>query len=483
MKAKNIVHKALYVLGALLLTLSFMFSCTFNVHAKAEETSVQYTDVLEDLKKDETFDVSLYPAVATDYSLQVIQIAESVGKELFVYVYQPSAGVKDLTATTIRLSMPAVGITNSWKDYDLTLLNKDSVFQKYKVEGVTVKSDSVRYYDITAIHRKFDGKIDEAPTTNTENTINEIACPVGQQWTALTIDNVVSYSMIETEIIVVTNKVVGYIRYHEGFKLYTDRCDSHFVAFDTDRSIERLIEADVAFATQEYSAIYGIIGGSGEPNYKDPVDNFVSLSEIDTASNDADGLFGKKYTWNRIEKVSSFLSAENLDNLNLDYADIEDLKEMKWILRFVETDYTSSMNSSGVTSVFGTKVSEVTILRLYFETDGIIYNLGVVDNKTTGSDTPFAEADTYLDDFVESLKKLLKDGLWWLYLLLIIILVGVLLAILVPVIIPLVKSALKLIGKAIKWMFKALWWLICLPFNLIGKLFRRKDKNEYEDKK
>ena len=49
-----------------------------------------YSGVLDDLQKDDSFDESHYPAIADDYSLKLIQIAESVDGELFLYVYQPS---------------------------------------------------------------------------------------------------------------------------------------------------------------------------------------------------------------------------------------------------------------------------------------------------------------------------------------------------------------------------------------------------------
>ena len=217
MKIKRYIHRTLCVFGALILFLLFVFQTAFSP-VKADESEIAYTNVLEDLQKDENFNAETYPAITdkavlkeNGYPLKVIQIAESTDKELFVYVYQPSASVKDFTATTIRMSMPTVGVDAVWRDYELTLLSKDGVFQKYKVEGVTVKEYSVRYYDITAIHRPFDETIDTPPTTNTENTTNEVAFPVGQQWTALTIDGAVSYSMLEVEVITITNKVVGYI--------------------------------------------------------------------------------------------------------------------------------------------------------------------------------------------------------------------------------------------------------------------------------
>ena len=121
--------------------------------AKLDEIVQELSE--KDLTKDESFNVEDYPAIANDYSLQVIQIAESVNGELFVYVYQPSDATKDLTATTIRMSQ-SIGENAKWRDYDLTLLSTEGVLDKYRVEGITILSDVVRYYDIAAIHRAFD---------------------------------------------------------------------------------------------------------------------------------------------------------------------------------------------------------------------------------------------------------------------------------------------------------------------------------------
>ncbi len=64
----------------------------------------EYSDVLDDLHKDTTFDASFYPERADDYSLSIITIAESEDKELFVYVHQPSGQAKDLRASSINIS-------------------------------------------------------------------------------------------------------------------------------------------------------------------------------------------------------------------------------------------------------------------------------------------------------------------------------------------------------------------------------------------
>lgn len=477
MKVKRILHKAFYLFGALFLSLLFIFQ-TAITPVKADENAVVYTDVLEDLQKDETFDIEQYPAVADDYSLQVIQIAESVNNELFVYVYQPSAGVKDLTATTIRMALPTVGINSTWQDYDLMLLSKAGVFQKYKVEGITVKEDFVRYYDITAIHRKYDKAIDSSYSGDSSQIVNEVPFEVAQKWTFSNLNDDFTCSMVESEVILIENKVVGYVSYLDGYGLLVDRCDSHFVAFNTDKPMERLIEADVEFVSQSYVSTMSL--GTINTQNGEKVNNAVSLSEIDTASNKGDGLFGKEYSWKRIEKTSSFLSSENLEDVQFSTGTLENFKDTEWILRFYETKKTIA--SVGY-HIEGTRVSKVTILRLYFETDGLFYNLGVVDNKSTGTSDNLGFADTNLDDILEEFDT-------WLEIIgiaIACIAVGVVLVFFVsivwPVLWPLIvavgKGLVKWIAKGIAFVFKLLWLIITLPFVLIGKLFGRKDKPDF----
>lgn len=57
--------------------------------AFAEEA--KYSNALDDLKKDETFDRNLYPDNLNDYSLQLITVSESESGELFVHAYNNSA--------------------------------------------------------------------------------------------------------------------------------------------------------------------------------------------------------------------------------------------------------------------------------------------------------------------------------------------------------------------------------------------------------
>lgn len=125
------------------------------------------------------------------------------------------------------------------------------------------------------------------------------------------------------------------------------------------------------------------------------------------------------------------------------------------MLRFAETDYTFWYGESAH-GTFSTLVGDVTILRLKFETDGITYNLGVIDNKQTGSSDPVNE--TEIDVSLNNRGKTL------LYLLMLILLI-IILAPILPYIVQFVV------------------WLISLPIKgiaAIGKSVRRKRQERKE---
>ena len=415
----------------------------------AESTSSGYSNVLDDLKSDPNFDENLYPANEKNYSLQVVQIAESTDGELLVYVYQPSNGKKDYTATSINIST-AINDSLYYKNYKLELLSKDGVFCKYRVKDFTVKEEVLRYYDISSIFRKYDKDVDEGLPEYNENDINEVSYNVSKLFTAVSIDGSVIYSCLDTETIVIQNKYVGYLRYSNGFKLYQDKCDSWFVAFSTDKPIDRLMEADVDYMIQDYTWFTDPNQGYQKfESHGELIKKSVTLNYTGVAGSTADGWFAHEYTWNRIESVDDFIANEDLTEEAK-----KDLGNMDWVLRFVETNYTYRSDSSGEYCNMS-NVSEVTILRLKFETDGVIYNLGVVDNKQSPAEgqTPDNNNTDELDwpSFGDKdWEKILGTILLMIGLILIVIMLAPLLPVLIRLVI----------------------WLITLPFRLIGAIVK-----------
>ena len=431
---------------------------TYNSYASILIDGIEYSTVLEDLQSDSSFNIESYPLNEKDYSLQVIQIAESENKELFVYAYQPSGEIGNLTATSINIS---TGIEEnlSYKNYKLSLLNSSGTLYKYKVEDFVVKDDALRYYDISSIFREWNSDFDTDVPDYTGNNIDEVSFGVSKLYTACTVDGEVYYNCTGTETIVVTDKFVGFIRYTNGFPLYTvGACDSHYIAFSTDLPIDKLLEADVYYVSQTFKTKGSTGGGmilsvddevstmaSDNYEYGEEVENYVTLTYDEKVEVSPGLIFQHKYEWQRIESVEEFKQGLEDDGIELTDDTITSLNNKQWVLRFAETSYSFKTITGTFPSISesGTKVNDVTILRLKFETNGVVYNLGVVDNKQTGSPAPTNKQEDWL-------KKLLT-----------IILIVLLIILLFPILPSILSFA---------------WSVICFPFKLIKSIFKKKDK-------
>lgn len=426
--------------------------------ARAE--SITYSGVMEDLKKDTSFNPGNYPTKVDDYSLQIIQLAESSDKELFVYVYQPSGKVKDFKASSINIST-TINDSISYLNYKLELLNSNGVFYKYKVSGLTIKDESVRYYAISSIYRPFDESIDKQASGG--NTVTEVNYAVNKQYCFGEINGKPYVNCVDIETIVVTDKFVGFVRYPDGFKLYVGACDSHFVAFNTNKPMDKLLEADVYYTTQKYSSSWATFVGTNE-EFGEKADKYAYLKYTDKVEHTGGGLFAGTYKWDRIQTVDDFIKNEDREQIfsgavidvkvssKLTDAALNELKGKKWVLRFTETDYTL-WSGQGSYGTFSTIVGDVTILRLKFETDGITYNLGVIDNKQSGSKDPSNETDIDI--------SLNKRGKMILYLLMLILLI-ILLAPILP------------------YVLQAIVWIISLPFKGISAVVKSTKRRRAE---
>lgn len=418
-----------------------------SVFAEDDVADVVYSGVLEDLQKDELFSIDDYPVIDSDSSLKIIQLAESSNRELFVYVYQPSVN-KDLNATRISLST-GINDNASWKLYNLTLLSSEGVFGKYKVDDFQVLKDALRYYDITEIYRKWNKDFDDEPID--DNTVSEVSYNLSQRWTASTVNGVVSYTCVTTDVITVTDKHVGFIRYSSGilWSIYGS-CDSHYIAFSTDLQIDDLIEADIYYVSTPIAAIWSILGHWNyvhNNTYGVSSEHYAFIKEGDITTSCTSWSGGKKFIRDRIQSVSDFMAQEKLDNNTK-----EILKDKKWVLRFFESKYDSSGDY-----YYWTNVEDVTILRLKFETAGDTYNLGVVDNLQSGDNAP----DNKQESWVDKLLKFLKDFVTYLpYILLGI--VGLILVVILAIFTP----VFSLMFKGLGYCFYGLWWLVTAPFEI-----------------
>ena len=91
------------------------------------------------------------------------------------------------------------------------------------------------------------------------------------------------------------------------------------------------------------------------------------------------------------------------------------------------------------------------ILRLKFATNGIVYNLGVVSDKVT----PDNESDGG-DIFPE------EEDNWWDKLFSALMVIGLII----------------LLAPALPYVFKVIWFIVCLPFKAIEALIKAFKKNK-----
>ena len=394
-------------IAVLIITLCVFLTGAQSFSAVAAEENKTASGVLEDLSKDVSFNTENYPSNAKDYSLSVMQLAESTDKELFIYVYQPSGD--KVKASSINIST-TINDDISFFNYSLELLNFEGTLFKYKVTNFEIKKDPVRYYAISSIYRPFDAGIGDEKSGN--NTINEVNYAVNRQYCFGEINGKPYVNCIDIETIVVTDKFVGFVRYPDGFKLFTGAgaCDSHFVAFNTDKKIDKLFEADVYYTTQKVSYDFFTEDSPFSIKFGDSkTDNYAYLKYTDKVEHTGGGFFAGTYKWDRIQSVDDFIKTEDRTMVyygavlnskvssKLTDEALNELKGKKWVLRFTETSYNKSPRSGmGAATYYHaetTMVGNVTILRLKFETDGITYNLGVIDNKQTGSTEPSNSTD------------------------------------------------------------------------------------------
>lgn len=406
------IHKKIALLLVAAFALLYLLFPAASVSAFAAEAG---SGVLNDLLTDESFDVDKFAYQANDYSLHVIQIAESTDGELLVYVYQPSGETANLRASSINIARErtnSVGL--GFLNYSLSFCNSSGVFFKYRVEGFKLEKVPLRYYNISNILRPFDKSLGD--TLEGDNTAKDVPYAVGQFWTVCTINDEITYDMTETEVIEITDKYVGFVRYLDGktfaWKTYTESTDSHFVAFSTDRQIDRLLTASITYTTQTVDAKYCVNSVHTKHGYKEFYD--VTLGEpvtepkLDLSYDQVGG--SKKYDWARIERTEDFLKSVDNENYKLTKQGSQSLDKTQWVLRFTETGYKGTGTSVGGEDILGivltggwymlfrddpriqsTQVSDVMILQLGFETDGVYYNLGAVDNHQTGSGFSISE--------------------------------------------------------------------------------------------
>ncbi len=485
-------NKILNILVVAILLAVTIFSSVFNLSSflvSHAQTSVSgYSNVLKDLQKDENFNIEDYPSIEDDYSLQVIQIAETKGGEVLVYVYQPSAETRELVATKISVSQTILG-NYSPELYNLILLNSEGVFQKYRIEGLEILAGQLRYYEISEIMRAWNEEIDKAGTGG--NIVEQKAYPVAQRWAVCTLNGETYYDCEITEVVIIKDMFVGFVEYPDGINLgfhpTNSSYQSHFVAFNSDHKMDELLEADITFTHQTRSYYESDIVSSSPAFGTAVTEPNKTLVYSDEVKYTTQGIFNhKKYEWNRIETPEQFFKNSksqqiyNLGAINVvgksevsDY-DKSIISGMQYVLRFYESPYTRETKKVSISGTMAggqvlvdyvkeTLVTNVAILRLKFVYEGKVYNLGVVGDMAHG-DGHSSTTTEWSIEIAEWFKKLMIA---------IAIIGGFILLLVVFQLLGWLKPVLEWLGKGIKKVGEILWSVITAPIEFIKWIFKK----------
>lgn len=466
-----------YIIALCVLFLALIACTPMGVYA-AEGGSY----VLDDLRADSNFNEAEYTLDYSDYTLKVIQIAESTEGELLIYVYQPSGKTKDYRASSINISTDE---NSTFRNYGLEYLNSSESLYKYKVRDLTAADSVYRLYEIASIYRPYDEDVD-GPAEG-DNYITEKAFRVGQRWNLMTTNDGVVYSMQNIDVVEVEDKFVGYVHYQNGFYLLQNSCDSHFVAFSTDWNMDDLFEVELDYYVtpyehkiQWYPSGLGVETSDSTYAIDDPQRSIQTVNHLQSGEYVKFGWVGKKYSWDRIRTVDEFLENESEYLLDEDKPKFDG---KQWVVSFLETPshFTSNITgSSGVQIWSYSRVEQLTILRLKFESAGKTYNLGVVDNKTS-------------EGLNQKPSGIVGNGGcdsfdWFAFLLTIIAIIVIVILLLIfatwilSALGNFLIAAVDFIGKGLLLLLKGIWWLIKLPFKGIAAL-ARKLKNRTTAKK
>ena len=461
----------------MLLIIILIFSTIITpIIASAAEGSFEKTPLTE-LSKDESFKVEDYVENPEDYSIQVIQVAESSEGKLNIFTFQPARNTVDLKASSINISygFSSNGEGLSPKNYNLKLICTDGCFDKYEVEGFFVPAQEHRYYNIVSIYRRLSSYV-PTDTNVSGGTTTEKAYEVGQQWHSYTLNDRVYYEMNTFETVEITTNYTGFLQ------MNTDIVNNYFgssatgqfqhmwfIAFNVeDYIVEHIYNADLSFTYQSYKDEYKNFEFISR-TWKDenPIPETIFLSDIDKESVESNRLIPflkETYSFKRIMKAEDFIKNFEAQGGSFSEESKAKLNASQWVFAFKETPFTNTDSVQG-TAIYtyhnGTEIANATVLRIKFmDINKKIYDVGVVNDKVTPDDI----ADGFTSGILE-LKDGMKEIMAFLFFVLLVALISPVLNIVTPI--------FKIIFKAMGVCFGVVFDILIFPLRLI---FNRKPK-------
>lgn len=346
----------------------------------------EYSNVVDDLSRDETFNVENYPELETlpessSEMLKVLQVAEGDSGQLYVYVYAP---YQTEYAEHVMMSLTK---DTDYRRYDLELCNVAGALEKYVVKGFKASNYPKRFYHISSISCQYNGWLNDD-----EGSIimGEVSSIVDNCWMVSGSGNNVVYKTNEVQesiYIPASDMLCGHIKYTLDApwdilinSSYNQKsCNSNFIAFKTDIAIDKINSAGVVYdlikTTQETSNVTG----QTEKRQTTTENVATELTVEDTVKLED---LSHYYTWKRIQSVDEFIDSEELTPEAQ-----EAISELQWVLRFTETEYTQNQDLLGY-SIISEYVENVQIFKLEYMRDGDVYNVGVISDIVSPDNQP-----------------------------------------------------------------------------------------------
>ena len=284
---------------------------------------------------------------------------------------------------------------------------------------------------------------------------------MGITWKVYYYNNVLTYESKYVEMLDITVKENGFIRYLDGFELFAhEMCDSHYLLFSTKNPIDRIIDAEVIYDCNDIEKTNGSDGTRSNYLYNQK----VTLSETENVTFAGDGLFAPTYEWRRIESVEDFIKNETLSSDETAIA-----AKYQWVFRFLETEYVLSPFANNYVKY--TEVTNVSILRLHFVFDHKTYNLGVLDNISSGDHIPDNDVvGTYTEEIKEELGELWEKILQLVGIVFLIwLVVKILMSVCGAVLMKILGCIWELLKFVIKWVFRIVFFPLWLLFGGLKK--------------
>lgn len=441
----------------------FLFMLFMNISIRA--ANIDNETVMNDLKQDKTFNEERYPDNPSDYSIQVIQLAETKENDIVLYCYQPAHKTIDLVAKKISISY---GFTSDGKNldpklYDLELLSTNSVFDKYKIVDYAVPGDGQRYYNLVAIYREINTLID----SNNDNEYYDDTLKsysVGQQWYAYDVNNSKAYEMATFNTMEVNTNLSSHITFNNGIQWGNfvgsyQYGDCWYIAFNCeDYVIKHIYNADLTYDRKHITNTI-TLGASKKTESNITTNNKLTLSDTDKMTFTGKGLLARNFSWNRILSSSDFIKnlESNKVSLNDDAKNL--INQSQWVFTFLETERTLLAVANGTTEGYD-DIDNVGVLRLDFiDTTGTHYDLGVVNTLTNPNNNSSGVGNNKILDSLSSFfETILK-------------LVGLIILILIIIAL---SSVITPIGMIFKYIVKAVLYVLKLPFKIIKWTFNKK---------